>query len=473
MKRIIKRVLGITLTICLILTMFSTNILEVFAADNEQSDYMQYWTNITDGAYNINGKVEGFDEWLCTEYSDAYDTCLKIGDSTFNLYSMENGVEKLISEFQLGITQNLSLVNNGRYIKIQYIVRNTSDLPQTISLGSCADVEIGGDDYADITKFSDGSGFYMTGDDPAAQFNFIGKNAYGVTDVDTFWFGYYGDRNANQFNQVEADSLTDTDSGMAFSWKDEIIPVSGSQTFSVLIGVGSVNKAPTLAITDPEVTLVNVIKGGNYNFSGTVSDEENSFGTEVYYAIDDGEPIKAFTFTEAPGNFDASITLPSDISLGNHTLSFYAQDLDGAISSVITRDIEVINMYTVTFVSNGGTNINPITDIATGSTIVAPTVPTKTGYTFDGWFKDSQFTNAWNFDTDKVTDNTSLYAKWKLNVTNTTTNNTVTTNTVTTNIVTIPKTGDTLPIAFLFALIIVSGSVFTLMLFRFKKSKMI
>ena len=36
----------------------------------------------------------------------------------------------------------------------------------------------------------------------------------------------------------------------------------------------------------------------------------------------------------------------------------------------------------------------------------------KAGYDFDGWYKDETFTEKWNPDTDKVTSDIMLYAKW-------------------------------------------------------------
>ena len=46
------------------------------------------------------------------------------------------------------------------------------------------------------------------------------------------------------------------------------------------------------------------------------------------------------------------------------------------------------------------------------SLIDAPTAPTAEGYRFDGWYKNAACTKAWNFETDTVTTNTTLYAKW-------------------------------------------------------------
>ena len=72
-----------------------------------------------------------------------------------------------------------------------------------------------------------------------------------------------------------------------------------------------------------------------------------------------------------------------------------------------------INTYTVTFDANGrGTAPAKIENVAHGSKITAPTAPSETGWTFGGWYKESGCTNAWNFNEDTVTGNTTLYAGW-------------------------------------------------------------
>lgn len=56
----------------------------------------------------------------------------------------------------------------------------------------------------------------------------------------------------------------------------------------------------------------------------------------------------------------------------------------------------------------------PNTEAVVGGKLTAPTVEiAKDYYTFDGWYKDAAYTEAWNFDTDKVVGNTVLHAKWK------------------------------------------------------------
>lgn len=68
---------------------------------------------------------------------------------------------------------------------------------------------------------------------------------------------------------------------------------------------------------------------------------------------------------------------------------------------------------TVTYNTEHGTAPDPDT-VADGSIILnEPTSPSEAGYEFQGWYKDSGFETAWNFATDTVTADTTLYAKWE------------------------------------------------------------
>lgn len=66
---------------------------------------------------------------------------------------------------------------------------------------------------------------------------------------------------------------------------------------------------------------------------------------------------------------------------------------------------------TVRFECNGGTPIENQT-VRYGEKIVKPEDPTKDGYTLEGWYSDIDRTIRWNFDSDRVTGNITLYAGW-------------------------------------------------------------
>lgn len=76
----------------------------------------------------------------------------------------------------------------------------------------------------------------------------------------------------------------------------------------------------------------------------------------------------------------------------------------------------VITKHQVNFESNGGSAVASQT-ITEGEKATEPTAPTKAGYTFAGWYKDSACTTVWNFTADTVTFDTILYAKWSINET--------------------------------------------------------
>ncbi|MDR2417935.1 MAG: InlB B-repeat-containing protein [Treponema sp.] len=78
---------------------------------------------------------------------------------------------------------------------------------------------------------------------------------------------------------------------------------------------------------------------------------------------------------------------------------------------------EETTAYTVTFDVDGGSPAPASQSVASGGKVTKPTDPTKAGYTFDGWYKEAAKTNLWNFDTDVVTANMTLYAKWTETVT--------------------------------------------------------
>ena len=75
--------------------------------------------------------------------------------------------------------------------------------------------------------------------------------------------------------------------------------------------------------------------------------------------------------------------------------------------------VHVTEEYTVTFNSYGGTPVPPAQEVEYGLTATEPaTAPTKTGYTFDGWYLGDE---KYDFS-DAVEQNITLYANWEKNI---------------------------------------------------------
>ncbi|WP_304508767.1 InlB B-repeat-containing protein [Anaerotignum sp.] len=75
----------------------------------------------------------------------------------------------------------------------------------------------------------------------------------------------------------------------------------------------------------------------------------------------------------------------------------------------------VFGVFTVMFDSQGGSSVAKITDVTYGSTITAPNNPTRSGYSFAGWYTDTNYTTEWDFTANAVTSAMTLFAKWSRN----------------------------------------------------------
>jgi len=91
-------------------------------------------------------------------------------------------------------------------------------------------------------------------------------------------------------------------------------------------------------------------------------------------------------------------------------LAFAALVFSAVLVSSCNRD-EPEKTFTVEFNSNGGSTV-PEQTVTEGALATKPADPTKADYTFAGWYKEAELTYEWNFSTDRVTADITLYAKW-------------------------------------------------------------
>ena len=126
--------------------------------------------------------------------------------------------------------------------------------------------------------------------------------------------------------------------------------------------------------------------------------------------IADGKDVTGYTY-------GVGATLPTDVTRTGYTFKgwYDNENLTGspvtAIGGAETGNKEYwakweINQYTITFDTNGGNEIAPITQDY-GTKITAPDKPTRKGYTFKGWDKEIPET--------MPAENITVKAQWEIN----------------------------------------------------------
>ena len=289
----------------------------------------------TMNAYFMSGA--NFNIWgegVQTTYADhGYDTVLNVNGSETNIY---NGTGSLGG---VTIKTNLSNISDGNYAKVEYEVKNTNSYSVTIGIATYADIQIGDDDFAPIENLSGNRGFTMS--DGNHIFRFIGRDSYGVTNVDTYWFGTYNDREENKWNTSYTydgnGGSRDLDSGMAYSWKNRTIGPGETQKYSVIIGVGELNTPPTINVTSSFETAYYPTQ--TVRVTGTVNDVDRGDVLTVKYAIDSGAEVTIgnnYRPNGSPVPFSTSFVIPTSISPGQHMIQLWAADDKGNMSVPVT-----------------------------------------------------------------------------------------------------------------------------------------
>ena len=120
-------------------------------------------------------------------------------------------------------------------------------------------------------------------------------------------------------------------------------------------------------------------------------------------------------------DFNASVTAPNNpIRVGYTFDGWYNDQALSARYTFSTMPANnqtlyakwLINPYTITFNSNGGSSLSNET-YDYNETVVAPNIPLREGYTFDGWYADESLNTKYVFDTMPAS-NLNLYAKWTI-----------------------------------------------------------
>jgi len=182
-------------------------------------------------------------------------------------------------------------------------------------------------------------------------------------------------------------------------------------------------------IFDGKVTkLGGTISGGTFdnevrNQGGTISG--GTFNSRVVNegnienGMFNGEVVNQSNCTIKNGTFKNTVRNIGTISGGTFTETSTVNNKGtiekGEFSGKVENEGGTINggTFAVTFDTKGGSSV-PVQNILNGQRASEPADPTKTGYTFDGWYTEETCTNPYDFDTS-VQNALTLYAKWTIN----------------------------------------------------------
>ncbi len=198
----------------------------------------------------------------------------------------------------------------------------------------------------------------------------------------------------------------------------------------------SVSSGYTLIVPN-SVTLHNAAGMLNANKSGYGNincDETGKVTVQMDYEVHGGAggpSAHQILYQDKDGankKYDATADLASPTTppaANQHFAGWYSDD--GTFTSQVTKetliDCSLHKLFakwnpdtcTVRFNSKGGSSVTPET-VNYGATVRKPDDPTKPGYKFVGWYKESECTNAWDFNNDTVEGDITLYAKWAENI---------------------------------------------------------
>ena len=156
---------------------------------------------------------------------------------------------------------------------------------------------------------------------------------------------------------------------------------------------------PKLGVTSYEI-IVNVGAHGSAHASAGASEEGKTI--TITATPNSGYEIDKITWTPEGGTA-ADITNSKSFTMPAAKVTV---DVSFKASSVTPPGPTA---YTVTF-KDGESVLSTVT-VNSGEKVTKPADPTKTGYTFNGWYADATFTAAFDFD-QPITANTTVYAKF-------------------------------------------------------------
>ena len=220
--------------------------------------------------------------------------------------------------------------------------------------------------------------------------------------------------NVDDYASIDDDITIINPSRLGYSFDGWIVNGNGNLIKNYVITTGTTGSISLRAVwTKLDYTINYVLNGGTNNSNNvstyTVTDNislyapTKQYSTFVGWSLLNGEPKKNYII---PTGSTGNITLYANWK--NYKLSV---DSDVVITSNYDIFVETTNECILSFDSNGGTSVS--SQIITSTNKIAyPSIPTKAGYSFTGWYTDSNCTQLFDFSSN-ISSDTIVYAGWK------------------------------------------------------------
>lgn len=292
--------------------------------------------------YKISDSIDIVGQLGSKYYSSTYSNrgyflAMKVGDNAAVSVNCLNGATNN------GVTCTVSIEPQGELGRVIYTVTNNNEEDVTVSLGTHADIQIGNNDSAPISRKYDilgnAYGIAMRDGNGAQLCVLFGAGLVGVNGIDDFWFGNYSQ---NKSAENMCGNYTGTgnimnenggyDSGMGICWKNRNIPANSSVEFSYLIGVGDVNLEPSsnFSVTpdDPE-GWNNLALPHTLTIDGDYESPAGQNG-KIQYAVEDSDEwIDLTEELESGSTFSVPVTVMFTPGKDTHYIKFRTVDTVG------------------------------------------------------------------------------------------------------------------------------------------------
>lgn len=300
-------------------------------------------------------------KYYSSTYNDAgYKVALQVGS-----YSAVS-VDCLSGTTSNGVKFSASVEQQETLARIVYTLVNTTSKDVTVSLGIHADVMIGSNDKAPISRRKDSAGntygLTMKNGNGAQLCALFGTGLVGVTGVSDYWFGKYscnqsasamvGQYSSGSNYMVENGSY---DSGMGWCWKKQQLPAGSTATFSWLIGVGEVDLEPKSDFTVSPVLLDDwndLSKSHTLTVSGVYQSPAGQQGL-IEYAVEDSNVWNTLTGMLRSGDaFSNTLSATFTSGRSTHIIKFRTRDQVGNTTLLPALEYADVSYQTVSGITD-------------------------------------------------------------------------------------------------------------------------